>query len=221
MSLNKSNEELDKDKISIFLNEMEVKERNMLLKEIGDIEREIKRNHRKKMLIDKRIDILNKRRIKLSKELEGSEYEKVSMSQYILNNFSREELIKILDDFLQYKDYFENPPKEAYEVDDYDYSRCKKAYEIQHLLYKYEIYDTEYSIVKLPIMERKYKKEGLSRRLTPTEFSREKLTLDEILAILTWLHREERWCGGAFSRAIEDKTFYNLLKRMEEIRNEL
>ena len=215
MSLNKSNEELDKDKISIFLNEMEVKERNMLLKEIGDIEREIKRNHRKKMLIDKRIDILNKRRIKLSKELEGSEYEKVSMSQYILNNFSREELIKILDDFLQYKDYFENPPEEAYEVDDWDYTLCKEAKELEHLLYKYEIYDTKFPD-KLSIMERKY-----NYQRKPALFSREKLNLDEILAILTWLHREERWCGGAFSRAIEDKTFYNLLKRMEEIRNEL
>ena len=215
MSLNKSNEELDKDKISIFLNEMEVKERNMLLKEIGDIEREIKRNHRKKMLIDKRIDILNKRRIKLSKELEGSEYEKVSMSQYILNNFSREELIKILDDFLQYKDYFENPPEEAYEVDDWDYTLCKEAKELEHLLYKYEIYDTKFPD-KLSIMERKY-----NYQRKPALFSREKLNLDEILAILTWLHREERWFGGAFSRAIEDKTFYNLLKRMEEIRNEL
>ena len=65
-------------------------------------------------------------------------------------------------------------------------------------------------------MERKY-----NYQRKPALFSREKLTLDEILAILTWLHREERWCGGAFSRAIEDKTFYNLLKRMEEIRNEL
>ena len=138
------------------------------------------------------------------------------MSQYILNNFNREELILILDDFLQYKDYFENPPEEAYEVDDWEYSKCKEAYEIQHLLYKYEIYDTDYSEGKLSIMERKY-----NYQRNTAKFSREKLTFDEILAVLTWLHREERWCGGAFNRAIEDKTFYYLLKRMEEIREEL
>jgi hypothetical protein len=49
---------------------------------------------------------------------------------------SKEELKIILDDFIQYKDYFENPPEEAYLVDDWDYSECKEAREIEHLLYK-------------------------------------------------------------------------------------
>ena len=215
MGLNRKDEELEKHKISMFLNETEVEERNRLIEEIISIENLIIRFEKQKKLLDKKIDSLNKRMIKLNEELKVGKNEKVSMSQYILNNFNREELITILDDFIQYKDYFENPPKEAYEVDDWDYTLCKEANELEQLLYKYEIHDTKYPD-KLPIMERKYNCQNI-----PMAFSREKLTLDEILAVLTWLHREERWCGGAFSRAIEDKTFYYLLKRMEEIRNEL
>lgn len=212
----KTEEELEKYKISKFLNEEEVNEINKLTEEIERIEKRITRFEKHKKILDKRIDSLNERKIKLVEESKGKGNKKLSMSQYILNNFNREELILILDDFLQYKDYFENPPEEAYEVDDWEYSKCKEAYEIQRLLYKYEIYDTDYSEGKLSIMERKY-----NYQRNTAKFSREKLTFDEILAVLTWLHREERWCGGAFNRAIEDKTFYYLLKRMKEIREEL
>lgn len=127
---------------------------------------------------------------------------------------TKEELITILDDFIQYKDYFENPPKEAYVVDDWDYSKCKEAREIVRLLYDHEVIDTKY-YPKLPIMEEKY---GVSQM---EEFSREELTLEEVFAVLTWIHREERHCGGCFLRAIENGTFYRLLCRMEEIKNEM
>ena len=127
---------------------------------------------------------------------------------------TKEELITILDDFIQYKDYFENPPEEAYLVDDMDYSECREAREIEKLLYKYKIYDTRYP-EKLHDMERKYGVREIA------DFSRQKLTFEEILVILTWLHRAERHAGGFFNEAIENKTFYNLLCRMEEIRNEL
>ena len=151
---------------------------------------------------------------KLKYQLESLERRRKDSSQHNLYNFNRDELITVLDDFIQYKDYFENPPEEAYEMDDWEYCQCREAKEVEQLLYKYEIHDTKY-IEKLPIMKVRYNKK------TPAEFSREKLMLDEILVILTWLHRHERWCGGAFNEAIENKTFYNLLKRMEEIRNEL
>ena len=127
---------------------------------------------------------------------------------------TKEELITILDDFIQYKGYFENPPKEAYLVDDMDYSECKEAREMEQLLYKHEVFDTKY-YPKLSIMEKKY---GVSQM---EEFSREKLTLEEVFAIFTWIHRDERHCGGCFLRAIENKTFYNLLCRMEEIKEEM
>lgn len=209
-----NDEDLEKNKISVFLNEIEVEEINELKGQIKINEKKIEKLERHKKILDRRIYDLNKRIIKLNDELKGK-HNKISFSLYLLNNFNREELITILDDFIQYKDYFENPPKEAYEVNDWDYTLCKEAKEVEQLLYKYEIYDTQYSEVKLPIMERKY---GCK---DPAKFSREKLTLDEILAVLTWLHRWERWCGGAFNGAIEDKTFYNLLSRLEEIRDEL
>ena len=132
----------------------------------------------------------------------------------MVNMKSKEEIKIILDDFIQYKDYFENPPEEAYLVDDWDYSECKEAREIEHLLYKYEVFDTKY-YPKLEVMKRKYHKSEA------VDFSREKLDLEEVFAVLTWMHREERHCGGCFLQSIENRTFYNLLSRLEEIRNEL
>ena len=132
----------------------------------------------------------------------------------MVNMRTKEEIVDIIDDFIKYKDYFENPPEEAYLVDDWDYSECKEAREIEQLLYKHDVFDTKY-YPKIEVMERKYhKSEAL-------DFSREKLSLEEVFAVLTWMHREERHCGGCFLRAIENRTFYNLLSRLEEIRNEL
>ena len=125
-----------------------------------------------------------------------------------------EELKDILDDFIQYKEYFKNPPEEAYLVDDWDYSECKEAREIEKLLYTHDVFDTKY-YPKIEVMRRKYHKSEA------VDFSREKLTLEEVFAVLTWIHRYERHCGGGFLRAIENGTFYNLLCRMEEIKNEL
>ena len=59
----------------------------------------------------------------------------------MVNMKSKEELKIILYDFIQYKDYFENPPEEAFVVDDWDYSQCKEAREIIHLLYDQEVVD--------------------------------------------------------------------------------
>lgn len=44
----------------------------------------------------------------------------------MVNMKSKEELKIILDDFIQYNDYFENPPEEAYLVDDWDYVSARK-----------------------------------------------------------------------------------------------
>ena len=173
--------------------------------------------------IDREIDRITEEKVQLDKEskdlknklLKDKRIEKFVGSRYRLYCFDREELIQILDEFIQYKDYFENPPKEAFEVSDYDYSRCEEARRIEKLLYKYKIYDTEYSN-KLEVLGRRYDKKWDHAGL-----SREKLNLEEIFVILTWLHRAERHAGGFFYEAIKQGTFYNLLKRMEEIRNEL
>ena len=159
--------------------------------------------------------LLEDKKILKDKLLKDKNIEKFVGSHYRLYCYNREELIEILDDFIQYKDYFENPPEEAFVVDNCDYSKCHEARQIEQLLYKYKIYDTEYSN-KLEVLGRRYDKiwdhAGLSR---------EKLNLEEIFVILTWLHRAERHAGGVFYEAIKQGTFYNLLKRMEEIRNEL
>ena len=132
----------------------------------------------------------------------------------MVNMRTEEELKDILDDFIQYKDYFENPPEDAYLADDMDYSECREAIELMKLLYKHEVYDTKY-YPKLEMMEKKY------GTIQMNQLSREKLSLEEVFAVFTWIHREERHCGVCFLRAIENKTFYNLLCRMEEIRNEM
>ena len=204
---------LNNEKIFRF-DENREKEKIMLMEELEKIERELKIIKKEEMKLFDRTMTLDYQKDTLRSQLESLSRGINNSSQHNLYNFNREELIRVLDDFIQYKDYFENPPEEAYEMDDWDYCKCKEAKEIEQLLYKYEIHDTKYS-EKLPIMKVKYNKE------TPAELSREELMLDEILVILTWLHRHERWCGGAFNEAIKDGTFYNLLKRMEEIRNEL
>ena len=38
-----------------------------------------------------------------------------------------------------------------------------------------------------------------------------------VFAVLTWINRGEHHCGAFYNEAIEKNTFYNLLKRMEEI----
>lgn len=211
MNLEKSDEELEKYNIRSFLNENEIQERNNLLDEIKSLDYHI---HKIKKLINKleeKRDSLIQRRIRLNIKLKQRD---VNFSQYVLDNFNEDELIKILDAFLEYKDYFENPPKEAYEMDKMEYSECKEAHEMECLLFKYNIFDTQYKD-KLEIMEKKYYK------VQPDEFSKEKLSLDELFAVLTWINRGEHHCGAFYNEAIKKNTFYNLLKRMEEIRNEL
>ena len=190
--------------------------RGKYIKRLISIDREIDRISEEKIQLDEEIKWLNEETKDLKdKLLKDKGIERFVGSHYRLYCFDRDELIQILDEFIQYKDYFENPPKEAFEVSDYDYSRCEEARRIEKLLYKYRIYDTEYSN-KLEVLGRRYDKiwdhAGLSR---------EKLNLEEIFVILTWLHRAERHAGCFFYEAIKQGTFFNLLKRMEEIRNEL
>lgn len=190
--------------------------RKIYVKRLISVQKEINYAEEKRMRLNSEIEYLVNQREYLKDEiLEDRSMELLLGHHFRLYCYDREELIKILDDFIQYKDYFENPPEEAFLVDDYDYSECHEARQIEQLLYKYKIYDTDYSS-KLDDMEIVYDK-----KRDPAELSRENLNLEGIFAILTWLHRAERWCGGAFIRAIKEGTFYNLLKRMEEIRNEL
>ena len=190
--------------------------RGRYIKRLISIDREIDRLTEERIRLDEEIKWLSEETKDLKdKLLKDKRIERFVGSHYRLYCFDREELIQILDEFIQYKDYFENPPKEAFEVSDYDYSRCEEARRIEKLLYKYKIYDTEYRD-KLEVLEKRYDKKWDHAGL-----SREKLNLEGIFVILTWLHRAERHAGGFFYEAIKQGTFYNLLNRMEEIRNEL
>ena len=190
--------------------------RGRYIKRLISIDREIDRLTEERIRLDEEIKWLSEETKDLKdKLLKDKRIERFVGSHYRLYCFDREELIQILDEFIQYKDYFENLPKEAFEVSDYDYSRCEEARRIEKLLYKYKIFDTEYRD-KLEVMEKRYDKKWDHAGL-----SREKLNLEGIFVIFTWLHRAERHAGGFFYEAIKQGTFYNLLKRMEEIRNEL
>ena len=128
-------------------------------------------------------------------------------------DINREKVLEIVVELLELKDYFENPPEGSYTEDDMGYCNCKQTDKILKLLYDNEIDDIFFH-ERLEYMEGKYNKN------TPEEFSREKLSFKEVFAVLTWLTRSERG-GGAFFKAIEDKTFYNLISRLEEIREEI
>ena len=194
----------------------EKKKRKNYVKQLISVEKEINRTEKERMRLNEKMEyLIYKRELIKDEILEDKDLEILLGHHYRLYCYNRKELIEILDDFIQYKDYFENPREEAFVVDDYDYSECKEARRIEKLLYKYKIYDTEYRD-KLEVLEKRYDKKWDHAGL-----SREKLNLEEIFVILTWLHRAERHAGGFFYEAIKQGTFYNLLKRMEEIRIEL
>lgn len=128
-------------------------------------------------------------------------------------DIERERLIKILDDFIQYKESFERPPQNILEN---DYGDCwtEETHALFDILYDNDIDDVHYP-ERLRNMQEKY---GTNKAV---EFSKEELTYKEVFAVLTSIHRSERMGWGTVCVAIKNLTFYNLICRMEEIRNEL
>lgn len=124
--------------------------------------------------------------------------------------FSREELLDILDFYLQYKPIFDKSSDE-----DIDYPPRRAAHDFTILLYEYGIADTNYQ-VNLEKIRQKYGKERI------VDLSGEKLDFLEVITVFTFIHRADRHCGGGwYEDCIEDGTYHNLLCRLEEIRNEL
>ena len=123
--------------------------------------------------------------------------------------FSPEELLDILDFYLQYKPIFDISSDE-----DIDYPPRVAAHDFTILLYNYGIVDTNYR-VNMEKIRQKYKKKYVR------EISEEKLDFLEIITVFTLIHRGERHAGGWYEDCIEDGTYYNLLCRLEEIRNGL
>lgn len=123
-------------------------------------------------------------------------------------DFTNEEMLDIIDFYLQYKpmldEYVSN--REHYpEFDPHDFTM---------LLYMYKMVDVDY-INNIEIVKKKYGKryiEGLSN---------EKLDFLEIITVFTLIHRQERNDMDLYDYCIESDIYYNLLCRLEEIKNEL
>lgn len=125
--------------------------------------------------------------------------------------FTREELLDILNDFLKYKPAFDKDSSNDIQI-----SRFKAAHCFTRLLYNYEVLDRD-MFSNLKIIREKYGKKYIN------DLSKEKLDFLEIITIFTFIHRVNRHDGhdGWYLGCIEDNTYYNLLCRMEEIKNEL
>ena len=142
--------------------------------------------------------------------------------------FTKKELLDILNSFLTYKPIFEkhfkdiNRPSldsfpmdgESHEYIGYDYTCVKAAWEIHGLASKYNLLDIEYNDNIVKIRE----KYGVS----DVEEAYEKLDFLEIMTIITLIDRADRHCDGCvYEDNVERGTFYKLLCRLEEIRGEL
>ena len=125
-------------------------------------------------------------------------------------DFTREELLDILDFYLQYKpmldEYVSN--REHYpQFDPHDFTI---------LLYMYGILDIDY-IDNWENLLKKYGKTNVE------EVSKEKLDFLEIITVFTTIHRVNRndFDDETYDYCIEKNVYYNLLCRLEEIKNEL
>ena len=117
-------------------------------------------------------------------------------------DFTKEEMLDIIDFYLQYKPMLENQEP----FDPHDFTM---------LLYMYEMLDVNY-IDNMTRIKKKYGKKYVE------DLSKEKLSFLEIITIFTFIHRAERHAGGGwYDDCIHNDTYYNLLCRLEEIKYDL
>lgn len=123
-------------------------------------------------------------------------------------NFTKEEMLDIIDFYLQYK-----PMLDEY-VSDREHYPQFDPHDFTMLLYMFKMVDVDY-INNIEIVKKKYGKiyiEGLSE---------EKLDFLEIITVFTLIHRQERNDMDLYDYCIESDIYYNLLCRLEEIKEEL
>ena len=117
-------------------------------------------------------------------------------------DFTKEEMLDIIDFYLQYKPMLEN--QDSFNPHDFTM-----------LLYMYKMVDVEYQN-NIARIRKKYGKRYVE------ELSKEKLDFLEIITIFTFIHRAERHAGGGwYDDCMDDGTYYNLLCRLKEIKTEL
>lgn len=124
-------------------------------------------------------------------------------------DFTKEEMLDIIDFYLQYKPMLDE------NVSNQDDHLPFDPHDFTMLLYMYEMLDVEY-ISNMEIMKKKYGKKYVE------DLSKEKLDFLEVITIFTFIHRLDRHMGwGFYDDCLADGTYYNLLCRLEEIKNEL
>ena len=125
-------------------------------------------------------------------------------------NFSKEEMLDIIDFYLQYKPMLE------------EYSANKEnnlqfdPHVFTMLLYMFKMVDVDY-IDNIKRIKEKYGKQFID------DLSKEKFDFLEAITLFTWIHRTSRgdFCNETYDYCIENDIYYNLLCRLEEIKNEL
>ena len=124
-------------------------------------------------------------------------------------DFSKEEMLDIIDFYLQYKPQFDKNAPNQEEHQPY------APHDFTMLLYMYKMVDVDY-INNMTRIKKKYGKKYVE------DLSKEKLNFLEIITLFTFIHRAERHAGGLwYDECTEDGTYYNLLCRLEEIKKEL
>ena len=125
-------------------------------------------------------------------------------------DFSKEEMLDIIDFYLQYKPMLE------------EYSANKEnnlqfdPHDFTMLLYMFKMVDVDY-IDNIKRIKEKYGKQFID------DLSKEKFDFLEAITLFTWIHRTSRgdFCNETYDYCIENDIYYNLLCRLEEIKNEL
>ena len=122
-------------------------------------------------------------------------------------DFTKEEMLDIIDFYLQYKPMLDKyvTNREHYpEFDPHDFTI---------LLYMYDIVDVDY-IDNWEKIKEKYEKRGID------DLCYDKLDFLEVITIFTTIHRASRNDIYLYDYCIENDIYYKLLCKLEEIKNE-
>ena len=125
-------------------------------------------------------------------------------------DFTKEEMLNIIDFYLQYK-----PMLDEY-VSNRDYYPEIDPHDFTMLLYMYKMLDVEY-IDNVERIKNKYGKQSID------DLCKEKFDFLEAITLFTWIHRVSRGDieDETYAYCIENDIYYNLLCRLEEIKEEL
>ena len=122
-------------------------------------------------------------------------------------DFTRDEILEIIDSYLYYKPMFDEY------VNNRDHYPDMDPMDFTALLYVYDIIDVEY-----PDNVQKIKKKY---GITSYDVTKEKLNFLEVITVFTEIHRMARNDWELEDYCVEKDIYYNLLCRLEEIKNEL